>query len=234
MKNNSLPIRTIKSFVRRNRHLTLARKLAINDLWPLYGLSSDHEIDIDKIFKRCNTKTILEIGFGMGDSLFTMARENPEINFIGIEVHTPGVGALFTKLLQDPLKNIRVFIEDADFVLSKAIPEQSIDKILLFFPDPWPKTRHHKRRLVQLEFAKLILSRLKTGGQFHLVTDSKDYAMHAIKIMEQIPEFFNLAKENKFVPRAAYRSLTKFEKRALKSGHEIWEVMFEKVSVIFR
>jgi len=219
--------RTVKSFVRRSRHLTDTRKQAWNNLWTKYGLAVAEKIDLEKIFPD-PAPIIIEIGFGMGDSLLKMAVENPETNFIGIEVHAPGVGALFTKLQQNPITNLRIFTEDAISVLETAIADNSIDKILLFFPDPWPKLRHHKRRLVQISFAKLILKKLKLHGQFHIATDSKDYALHSLKVLEHIPEFSNAAREQKFSPRPPYRILTKFESRGIKLGHEIWDIIFVK------
>lgn len=223
----NLPKRAIKSFVRRGRHLTSTRKNAWKNLWGQYGLDANEQIDLLKVFSR-ETETILEIGFGMGDSLIQMAIANPETNFIGIEVHTPGVGALFARMQQEQVKNLRIFSEDAITVLEKAIPDNSIDKVLLFFPDPWPKIRHHKRRLVQLAFVKLILRKLKLEGQFHIATDSKDYALHSVKVIEQISEFSNLAGEKIFSPKPEYRILTKFEKRGMSLGHEIWDLIFVK------
>lgn len=218
----------IKTYVRRQSRMTDIQKEAIKKLWPLYGLElSSTLLDFQKLFKR-DTSKILEIGFGMGHSLLAMAKQFPESDFIGIEVHLPGIGALLAEIEKQSLNNIRIFNEDALLVLKQCIPDASLDKILIFFPDPWPKRRHHKRRLIQNETIKLIQQKLKSGGILHLATDWEDYALQMMKIISTESSLINLAGEGKFSLRPAWRSLTKFEMRGEKLGYTIYDLIFKK------
>lgn len=224
---NSFP-RKIRSFVRREGRLTRGQQKALDELWPQFGLSLEAGmLDISKVFKR-DKKIVLEIGFGMGDSLITQAVQQRGTNFIGIEVHRPGVGTLLKNMALNELDNIRVFDADAVDVLKQCIPNSSLDKIQIFFPDPWHKKRHHKRRLIQIEFIKLLTQKLNPGGILHLATDWENYAEHMMLVMGKTEDFTNVAGKNQYSPRPESRPSTKFEKRGLKLGHGVWDLIFKK------
>ncbi len=218
--------RRIKSFVLRQGRLSQAQQNAIDAMWPKYGLElEDQLLNLTELFNR-EADTIVEIGFGMGSSLAAMAEANPRQNYIGIEVHRPGVGALLKLVQEKGLTNIRVFNEDAIEVLSKMIPKNSLSALYLFFPDPWHKVKHKKRRILQLPFAATIASHLKAGGQFHMATDWEDYARYMMKVMSVAPDYSNLSGEGNYTPRPDYRPLTKFEKRGQNLGHGVWDLIF--------
>lgn len=222
------PLRTIRSFMRREGRMSPAQQQALTTLWPLYGLEISNELyDLDKIFDR-QAPRLLEIGFGMGTSLITQAQQNLDWDFIGIEVHRPGIGNLLVNITDHKLTNIRVFCADAIQVLTQCLPDNSFDKVQLFFPDPWPKRRHHKRRLVQTDFVELIRKKLKPNGLFHLATDWQDYANHMLSVLTAAAGFINTAGENQFSPRPAERPLTKFEQRGKNLGHGVWDLVFVK------
>jgi len=228
MNNNAN--RTIRSFVLRQGRLTKAQQYALEYLWPLYGVNLEKikgEIDFQFLFKR-NAPITLEIGFGNGNSLAEMAKAAPERDFLGIEVHRPGVGRLLHLIQEYELSNLRVIHDDAVEVLKQSIPQHSIDRFQLFFPDPWHKKKHNKRRIVQHEFVQQVHSLLKTGGIFHLATDWKDYAQHMSKVM-QASENFKSISDSPFSPRPDERPLTKFEKRGLKLGHGVWDLLYKAV-----
>ena len=167
----SKPIRSIRSFVRRESRITSAQRRALKDLWPRYGVEAgDAPLEFTRLFGR-EAPVILEIGFGNGESLASSAAAHPETNYLGIEVHRPGAGSLLRRLATEELDNVRVMLGDAKDILADRIPVASLSAVQLFFPDPWPKKRHHKRRLVQPDFAALVTSRLKPGGDWHLATD---------------------------------------------------------------
>lgn len=223
-------MRTIRSFVKREGRLSNRQALALEQLQSTFGLEYQlNPYDLNAIFGR-DTKTVLEIGFGMGKSLVEMAQEAPETNFIGIEVHRPGVGACLADVNDRAVSNLRVIEHDAVEILRDSIPDQSIDTLQLFFPDPWHKTRHHKRRIVQLTFAELIRPKLKLGGVFHMATDWENYAEHMLEVMQQAPGFRNCSASESYVERPASRPLTKFEDRGQKLGHGVWDLMFERIS----
>lgn len=218
--------RKIRSFVKRAGRLTKGQEKALNELLPEFGVDLDAgQIDFNNLFTR-QSDVILEIGFGMGKSLLQQASENPDKNYLGIEVHSPGVGSLLNGMIELGLDNIRVSKNDAVEVLEKNIPEQSLSCVQLFFPDPWHKKRHHKRRLVQKDFVEAILKRLKPGGIFHLATDWENYAEHMLEVISAVSGFSNLAKEGDYVPRPDSRPLTKFEQRGHRLGHGVWDLMF--------
>lgn len=223
----SMKMRTVRSYVKRNRHLTRTRKEAKNLLWPIYGLETGQKtLDLHKIFGNTK-KIILEIGFGMGDSFFAMAAAQQDYNFIGVEVHEPGIGELLNKLKQHPLSNIKIFAEDAVTVINEAIPDNSLYQVLILFPDPWPKRRHIKRRIMQAEFVETVMHKLQPGGHFHISTDCDDYAKHVKTIMQHFPQF--RPKELKIEATPVNRlSTTKFEQRGIKQGHKIWDLSFTK------
>lgn len=219
----------IKSFALRQGRLSQAQQNAIDTLWPVYGLEvGDQLLDFAELFGR-EAPTIVEIGFGMGKSLAEMAEANPDLNYIGIEVHKPGVGALLKLIGEKGLTNIRIFNHDAIEVLEKCIPQASLDGLYLFFPDPWHKKRHHKRRIVQTHFAQTIAKHLKKGGHFHMATDWEEYAEHMMDVMSATEEYRNTAGAQQYTPRPDYRPLTKFEQRGHRLGHGVWDLIFERI-----
>jgi tRNA (guanine-N7-)-methyltransferase len=218
--------RPIKSFVLRQGRLSNAQQDALDKLWGTYGLELTAGIlDFSKIFNR-KANTIIEIGFGMGTSLAIMAEDNPHQNYIGIEVHRPGVGALLKLVAEKKITNIRVFNADAIEVLAQKIPKNSLTAVYLFFPDPWHKTKHKKRRILQPEFALTIASYLQKGGVFHMATDWQDYAKYMLKTMSAVTKYENLSGVNNYTPRPKYRPLTKFEQRGYDLGHNVWDLIF--------
>lgn len=219
----------IRSFVRRDSRMTVAQQRAFVTGWPRYGLSVDDGIlDYQRVFHRTAPR-VLEIGFGSGQSLLAAAQQFPEEDFIGVEVYKPGIGTLFLNMQLQQVDNIRVYYADATDVLAHCIPELSLDRIQLFFPDPWPKRRHHKRRLIQAEFVNLLVSKLQYCGVLHLATDWEEYALHMMKVLSHIPSLVNLAGAQQFSVRSRYRPLlTKFEKRGETAGRVIWELEFVK------
>ncbi len=225
---NTKTNRTIRSFVLRQGRLTKGQQYALKHLWPLYGINfkkTDSILDLQQLFNR-NAPITLEIGFGNGDSLATMAKAAPERDFIGIEVHRPGVGRLLHLIEEYELNNLRIIHDDAVEVLKQHIPQHSLDSVQLFFPDPWHKKKHNKRRIVQNEFVKLIHSLLKKEGIFHLATDWEEYAKHMSNVMEA-SENFNSLSASPFSVRPDNRPLTKFENRGLKLGHGVWDLLYK-------
>lgn len=223
-------IRKIKSYVLREGRLTNGQAAALEKYWPTMGLEySKTPINMAEVFGR-EAPTTLEIGFGMGKSLVEMASNNPDTNFIGIEVHRPGVGACLMDAGELELTNLRVYQHDGVEVMADSIGEESLDCIQLFFPDPWHKKRHHKRRIVQPEFVESIRKHLKIGGVFHMATDWENYAEHMLEVMNNAPGFENTAQSGDYIPRPDSRPLTKFEQRGHRLGHGVWDLMFKRVS----
>lgn len=221
--------RTIKSFVMRAGRTTLGQQRGIELGWPKFGLElSDGLRDFDQVFGRQAPRTF-EIGFGMGHSTLEMAAAAPEQDFIGVEVHKPGVGALLSGLLSQNLQNVRVYSCDALEVLRECVADASLDRVLLFFPDPWHKSRHHKRRIVQPAFAELIRQKLKVGGVLHMATDWQPYAEHMLEVLSAAPGYRNLSTDGAYVPRPAERPVTKFERRGERLGHGVWDLKFQRV-----
>lgn len=222
-------LRQIRSFVRREGRNTQAQSQAWEKLWPLYGLcmSPAGFLDLDTVFGRSAEK-IIEIGFGDGHSLAQMARQAPEKDFIGIEVYRTGVASLLAQIQALQLSNIRIFCADAVEVLEQKIPDQSLMGVQLFFADPWPKTRHHKRRLVQPKFIDLIAQKLRKDGIAHFATDWMDYAYQMLSVLSATEAFGNLAGLGEYMPRPDFRPPTKYEQRALALGHKIWDLMFKR------
>ncbi len=220
--------RRIRSFVRREGRITPAQELALRELWPLYGIENgDDPIDTTQVFGR-EAATIMEVGFGNGATLTELAASEPACNFLGVEVYRPGVGRLLRALRQHGLTNVRVFCDDAFEVLSRRIANRSLTKLLIFFPDPWQKKRHHKRRLIQPEFARLATEKLVEGGTLHVATDWEDYAEHILKVLEAERGLRNLAGDGRYVPRPKYRPLTKFERRSQVLGHPVRDLLFAR------
>jgi len=218
----------VKSYVKREGRLTRAQERALADYWPTKGIDYQSSLlSFETVFGR-NAPVVVEIGFGMGKSLVEMAAAAPDKNFIGIEVHRPGVGACLADAAEQGVENLRVMEHDAVEVLKNMIPEGSLSRLQLFFPDPWHKKRHHKRRIVQPEFVEVIRSRLAIGGCFHMATDWEPYAQHMAEIMNNAKGYANTAEEGDYVPRPEYRPITKFETRGQKLGHGVWDLIFER------
>lgn len=219
--------RTIKSYVVRGGRLTQSQQKAMDKLWPRFGLErKDGAINAEKVFGNKNS-IILEIGFGMGDSLAQMAEEKPNQNFIGVDVHPPGIGTLLRKIEEQKLENVRVFQDDAKLVLDECIPNELLDIVQIFFPDPWHKKRHHKRRLIQAEFIKNLLPKIKLGGMIHLATDWENYAEQMMEVLSGIKELENKSGAGNFVSDSP-RPATKFQRRGEKLGHGVWDLIFLK------
>ena len=218
--------RPIRSYVLRQGRVSNAQARAHESLLPRYGIEyTGKPVDLGAVFGR-SAKTVLEIGCGMGETTAAIAAAHPESDFLGIEVHTPGVGSLLKLIDEGGLTNLRVIQHDAVEVLREMIAPASLDGAHIFFPDPWPKKRHHKRRLVQTDFVALLASRLKAGGYVHLATDWEEYAGQMLAVLSAEPELENTAEG--YAPRPAYRPQTKFETRGLKLGHGVRDVVFKK------
>ncbi len=230
-------IRTIKSFVKREGRLTKGQQKALDQFWPTMGLEHKQGlVDFKTVFGNDNP-VVLEIGFGMGASLVEMAKNAPDKNFVGIEVHLPGVGACLSSADEAGVTNLRLYNHDAIEILRDCIADESLTTVQLFFPDPWHKTRHHKRRIVQPAFVESLRTKLKMGGVFHMATDWENYSEHMVEVMDSTDTFSNIAskinsdanKTSVFVERPDSRPLTKFEQRGHRLGHGVWDIMFERV-----
>jgi tRNA (guanine-N7-)-methyltransferase len=222
-------VRKIQSFVKREGRLTSGQAKAIEKYWPSMGL--EHQaglLDFVQTFGR-KAPVVMEIGFGMGKSLVEMAVNEADKDFIGIEVHRPGVGACLADAAEKDVENLRVYGHDAVEILADCIADESLSRMQLFFPDPWHKTRHHKRRIVQPEFVEKLRSKLVIGGVFHMATDWENYAEHMLEVMSQAPGYKNQSATQDYVPRPEQRPLTKFEQRGHRLGHGVWDLMFERV-----
>ena len=216
----------IRSFIRRQGRATAAQKNALELLWEKYCLDPTQCYDFNTVFGRV-APLIVEIGFGNGESLAKMARQNPDYNYLGIEVHRPGVGHLMMLLEQQQLANVRLFHHDAIEILEQQIPDHSLAGVQLFFPDPWQKRCHHKRRIVNLSFVELLSKKLVQGGYFHAATDWEHYAKEMLKILSETDKLTNTSYNNTYCERPAYRPLTKFEQRGMRLGHGVWDLIFK-------
>jgi tRNA (guanine-N7-)-methyltransferase len=220
--------RPIRSFVRREGRLTPAQKRALEELWPRYGVDDTRaSLDLATLFGRI-APVIVEIGFGNGEALAATAAAHPENDYLGIEVHRPGVGHLLNLLAAQRIANVRVVVADAKEVLAMRLPDQSLSTVHLFFPDPWPKKRHHKRRLVQPDFVQLVRRKLKPGGVFHLATDWQDYAQWMMATLTAAGGFENVSGRDCYGERGE-RPLTKFERRGARLGHGVRDLRFRRV-----
>ncbi|GAB2789355.1 tRNA (guanosine(46)-N7)-methyltransferase TrmB [Halomonas shantousis] len=223
------PHRGVKSYVLRAGRMTVAQNRGLEEVWPRLGLTLEQGMqDLDALFGR-HAPRVVEVGFGMGQSLIEQAEQHPDTDFIGIEVHAPGVGKLLDEADKRGLTNLRVYREDALEVLRRCLPEACLDTLQLFFPDPWPKKKHHKRRIVQPAFIELVRTRLKIGGLFHMATDWEPYAEQMAELMDQAPGYRNTATDGIFVPRPDFRPLTKFEVRGEKLGHGVWDLIYTRI-----
>ena len=216
----------IRSFVLRQGRVSNAQRRAVDTLLPVYGIAyAPRTLDLEQLFGR-RAPTILEIGFGMGETTARLAQAHPENNYLGIEVHTPGVGSLLKRIAEEGLTNLRLIQHDAVEALDNMIAPASLAGAHIFFPDPWPKKRHHKRRLIQPEFVALLATRLAPGAYLHAATDWQEYAEQILAVLAAEPGLTNTAPG--FSPRPDYRPLTKFESRGLKLGHGVWDIIFRK------
>ncbi len=226
----ALKRRAIRSYVLRAGRMTEAQALALERLWPRYGIATGHELlDLQQLFGRDAPRT-LEIGFGNGDNIAALAASHPERDFIGAEVHPPGVGHLLRAAAAQESKNLRVIQQDAVEVLRERIAPDSLAAILVLFPDPWHKKRHHKRRLVNAQFAALAASRLAVGGTLQLATDWTPYAEWMLEVLNAAPDLRNRSPEGGYVPRNPGRVRTRFEARGERLGHAVHDLCFERIS----
>ena len=216
--------RTVRSFVRREGRMTGAQKRALQDLWSSFGIGDDLSFDGKLIFGDQRPLT-LEIGFGDGQVLIGMARQNPGVGFLGIDPHRPGVGRLLHELAREDILNVRVMIGDAGEIVPRAISEHTLERILVFFPDPWPKKRHHKRRLLNDVFLGVLANRLKQNGTLHVATDWIEYAQEILDAVDRAPLLQNAAGQGNFSPRPDWRPLTKYERRGLNLGHRVFDIL---------
>lgn len=218
--------RPIRTYVLRQGRTTAAQARAHRDLLPVWGIPFQPEaIDLERAFGRAAPK-VLEIGFGMGDTTAGIAAAHPEVDYLGVEVHKPGVGSLLNRIDALGLRNVRVIQRDAIEVLERMLPPAALDGVHIFFPDPWPKKRHHKRRLIQAAFVKLLASRMKPAAYLHVATDWEDYAQQILETLTREPTLVNSAAG--FAPRPATRPETKFERRGVALGHRVWDLVFRK------
>ena len=231
MDDKEIKHRPIRSYVLRTGRLTAGQQKAFADFWPVYGIEyrPNEVLDWQYLFGN-DHPVFMEIGFGNGESLAAMAQANPDRNYIGIEVHTPGVGHLLLKLQDSYITNVRIIQHDAVEVLRSMVRGASLAGVQLFFPDPWHKKRHHKRRIVQPAFVELLADKLAPGGLFHAATDWENYALHMMEMLSAYPEWFeNSAGTGAFLPRPENRPLTKFEQRGHRLGHQVWDLIFRRL-----
>jgi len=222
------PRHAIRSYVLRTGRITRAQTRALEELLPRFGIPySESVLDLDAVFGR-RAPRALEIGFGNGDTLIELASKTPETNFIGVEVHPPGIGHCLLAVESLGLSNVRVIAHDAVEVLAQQIPPASLDEVLIYFPDPWPKKRHHKRRIVQPEFAALVSDRLKPRGTFHLATDWEPYALHMLDVLNAEPQLVNAARDGRWIENPAARAATRFEQRGRRLGHEVFNLEYRR------
>lgn len=221
--------RTIRSFVTRAGRITEAQQRALEDSWPKYGLEFDGTrlLDLDALFGR-SAPRVVEIGFGNGENLAALAAAHPERDYLGIEVHRAGVGRLMLAAETGQLTNVRIACHDAVEVLEHQLPRDSLDEMLILFPDPWHKKRHHKRRLVQPPFIELAVSRLKQGGVLRLATDWEPYAVQMLEVLSANPALENLSPANGYIEKTTERITTRFEKRGQRLGHGVWDLAFRR------
>jgi tRNA (guanine-N7-)-methyltransferase len=227
------PQRRIRSFVLRAGRVTAAQERALAELWPAYGLDfTGGPLDLNVSFGHTAadgpTRRCLEIGFGTGEVLGALAEANPHVDYLGIEVHRAGVGRLLLQAARADLKNLRIVCHDAVEVLELSVQREAFDEVLIFFPDPWHKKRHHKRRLIDSEFAALLAEKLKSGGTLRLATDWQDYAEQILTVCNAAPALESLSPDGTFVERPDFRPATRFERRGARLGHGVWDLAYRK------
>jgi len=215
----------IRSFVMRAGKLTNGQKRALEELLPPLLLDETQPFDKAKAFGN-NNPVCLDIGFGNGESLIHIAKMYPDINFVGMEVHAPGVGHLLLNIEKHKLTNIRIYQFDGTEVLQDCFPENSIDAMHIYFPDPWHKKRHHKRRLIQQPFIESVIPKLKPKARVHIATDWEEYALHIQEVFSEISQFINIEKNNAFTLRPEWRPITKFERRGINLGHHSYDLVY--------
>ena len=221
-------LRKIQSFVRRSGRLSTGQKTGLNELWSSYGIDlPTGKLELNACFA-IQQPIVLEIGFGNGDSLLEMALNTPEKNFLGVEVYEAGVGRIINEANKHRLTNLKIIKDDAVEVLKHHIHDDSFDTFQLFFPDPWHKKKHHKRRIVQAEFLDLISKKLKPGATVHMATDWEDYAYHMMEVLENHTHFKNTMDAHNYALRPKHRPITKFERRGERLGHGVWDLIFTK------
>ena len=220
--------RSIRSFVLRKGRLTVAQQHALDELWPHYGIENRETVlEYDDHFDR-TAEVIVEIGFGNGESTWRMALEEPEKNFIGIEVHEPGVGQLLMALEEHDIENVRIARCDAVPFLQNRIPAGSLAGVRIYFADPWPKKRHHKRRIIQPEFVDHLARCISEDGILHLATDWQPYADHILEVMQSSSDFVNLSPTGDYCETPEWRPYTKYEKRGERLGHEVRDLLYQR------
>lgn len=223
--------RTVRSYVLRAGRVTEGQKRALEELWPLYGVEpAQLPLDLESLFGNAQP-VIMEIGFGNGDATWQMAKASPDRNYLGVEVHKPGVGSLLLKLEENGLDNVRIASEDAVEFLAQRIPDGALEGICLYFPDPWPKKRHHKRRIVQAPFVALMARKIRVGGLLHLATDWQPYAEFMLEVMRSEPDFENLSPAGDICPRPEWRPPTKYERRGQRLGHRVSDLVFRRIGL---
>ena len=224
--------RTVRSFVRRGGRLTPSQARALETLWPRFGIDPpDGPLDLDATFGRTAPRT-LEIGFGNGENLALLAVQHPERDYLGVEVHEPGIGHLLLRIEREGLENIRIARHDAVEVISSWLPPGSLDEVLILFPDPWHKKRHHKRRLIQPAFLDQLARAMAPGARLHLATDWAPYAEQMLEACEASAHFVNAVPGGGYSPRPETRPVTKFERRGLKLGHQVFDLLFVRGSLL--
>jgi tRNA (guanine-N7-)-methyltransferase len=220
--------RRIRSFVLRAGRTTAAQERALEELWPLFGVEfQDGALDFGRVFGR-EAPRCLEIGFGVGEVIGSLAEANPERDYLGIEVHRAGVGRLLLRAQQGGLKNLRIICHDAVEVLRDQVPDSSFDEILVFFPDPWHKKRHHKRRLIEPTFMKILAAKLRSAGILRMATDWQDYAQQMLEVGNAEPTLESLSTDATYVPRPDFRPPTRFERRGERLGHGVWDLAYRR------
>lgn len=223
------PRRPVRSYVLRKGRVTEGQRRALQDLWPVFGIESGPDpLDFVSLFGN-DHPVVLEIGFGNGDATWQMAQASPDENFLGVEVHRPGVGHLLLKIEEHGLENVRIACDDAVELLQQRIADAVLSGVRIYFPDPWHKKRHHKRRIVQRPFVAQLARKMRSGGILHIATDWAPYAEHILEVMQASPEFENLSTSGDYCMQPDWRPPTKYERRGERLGHEVFDLVFRRL-----
>ena len=226
MKENPTRLDTIRSYVKRDSRLTKSQQYALENYWDRYGIKSDtHFLDFEILFKR-HAPVVMDIGIGTGDTTISHAQLHPENNYLAIDVHRPGLGQVLNRIESNNLTNIKVINNDVIHILQEQIPDHCLSQIFIFFPDPWPKTKHHKRRLINNRLLELIKKKMTANGRLHIATDWKDYARHIQNLCNSDPGLLNLVGNNQSAPRPNWRTKTRYESRGLRLEHKVWDFCY--------